>query len=317
MVHNIRHLLACVAITGAAALAAQSASAQDIKLMTGPQGGSWYPLGGAIQNIVESNVDGVNVQVLPGAGIANVKGIEGGKADLGFANSVSTVDAINGKPPFDGPAKDTCHVATLYPQYFQVVALADAGIDTPADIKGKAASIQPKGNTAEAISAHMLEAYGMTYDDLSKVNFGSYTDAVSLMKDGNAAVFTLGTTVPAGAIMDLASARDIKMVPIPDDGLAKMQGLNAGYKRGFIKAGSYPGVDADVPTIIYATHLIARCSLDDDLVYNIVKNISANVGDLSSIAKAMTGVTPKEMAADVGVPMHPGAEKFFKEQGAL
>jgi len=317
MDRNIRHLFACVAVAGAAALVAQTASAQQIKLMTGPQGGSWYPLGGAIQNIVETNVDGASVQVLPGAGIANVKGIEAGKADMGFANSVSTVDAINGKPPFDGPAKDTCHVATLYPQYFQVVALADAGIETPADIKGKAASIQPKGNTAEAISAHMLEAYGMTYDDLSKVNFGSYTDAVSLMKDGNAAVFTLGTTVPAGAIMDLASARDIKMVPIPDDGLAKMQALNGGYKRGIIKAGSYPGVDADVPTITYATHIIARCSLDEDVVYNVIKSIAANVGDLASIAKAMTGVTPKDMAFDVGVPMHPGAQKFFKEAGAL
>ncbi|MEJ8574489.1 TAXI family TRAP transporter solute-binding subunit [Microbaculum marinum] len=317
MENGRRHLVAGILVAGTAALFAQTASAQQIKLMTGPQGGSWYPLGGAIQNIVESNVDGVSVQVLPGAGIANVKGIEGGKADMGFANSVSTVDAINGKPPFDGPAKDTCNVATLYPQYFQVVALADAGIETPADVKGKAASIQPRGNTAEAISAHMLEAYGMTYDDLSKVNFGSYTDAVSLMKDGNAQVFTLGTTVPAGAIMDLASARDIKMVPIPDDGLAKMQALNAGYKRGTIKAGSYPGVDEDVPTIVYATHIIARCSLDEDVVYNVTKNLAENIGDLSSIAKAMSGLTASDMAADVGVPLHPGAEKYFKEQGAL
>lgn len=317
MAHDFRRAFTFAAVAGALALAGNSASAEQLKLMTGPQGGSWYPLGGAIQNIVEKNMPGTTVQVLPGAGIANVKGIEAGKTDLGFANSVSTVDAINGKPPFDAPAKDTCNVATLYPQYFQVVALADADINSPADMKGKAASIQPKGNTAEAISAHMLEAYGMTYDDLSKVNFGSYTDAVSLMKDGNAAVFTLGTTVPAGAVMDLASARDIKMVPIPDDGLAKMQALNAGYKRGYIKAGSYPGVTEDVPTIVYSTHIIARCSLPEDVVYNLLKNLYANAGDLAAIAKAMTGVTPKDMAFDVGVPMHKGAEKFYKEQGVM
>ena len=284
MTRDVTRFIAGAAVAGAMGLAATAASAEQLKLMTGPQGGSWYPLGGAIQNIVEKNMSGVTVQVLPGAGIANVKGIEGGKADLGFANSVSTVDAIEGKEPFDGPAKDTCHVATLYPQYFQVVALADAGIGDPGDLKGKAASVQPKGNTAEAITAQMLEAYGMTYDDLSMVNFGSYTDAVSLMKDGNAAVFTLGTTVPAGSIMDLAAARDIKMVPIPDEGLAKMKELNAGYMRGYIKAGSYPGVTEDVPTIIYSTHLIARCSLPEDVVYGLVKNLNENLAALAAIA---------------------------------
>jgi TRAP transporter TAXI family solute receptor len=291
------------------------ASAQQLKLMTGPQGGSWYPLGGAIQNIVETNMPGTKVQVLPGAGIANVKGVEGGKADLGFANSVSTVDAVQGKPPFDTAAQDTCHVATLYPQYFQVVALADSGISSPADVKGKAAAVQPKGNTAEAITEHMLQAYGMEYDDLSQVNYGSYTDAVSLLKDGNAAFFTLGTTVPAGAIMDLASARDVTIVPIDDQGLAKMQEINPGYRRAVVKAGSYPGQDADVPTIGYATHLIARCSLDEETVYNILKNLHANLDSMTSIAKAMEGITPQEMAADVGVPLHAGAKRFYEEQG--
>lgn len=308
---------AAVAVASVIGLATTAASAEQLRLMTGPQGGSWYPLGGALQNIIQKGMPGTTVQVLPGAGIANVKGIEAGKADLGFANSVSTVDAIEGRAPFGTPAKDTCNVATLYPQYFQVVALADSGIETPADLKGKAAAVQPKGNTAEAITAQMLEAYGMSYDDLAQVSFGSYSDAVSLMKDGNAAVFTLGTTVPAGSIMDLASARDIRMVPIADDGLAKMKALNAGYLRGYVKAGSYPGVTEDVPTIIYATHLIARCSLPEDVVYGLVKSLSENLGDLAAITSAIKGLTPKDMAVDVGVPMHPGAEKYFKEQGAL
>ena len=304
------------AVSVGLALAAGSASAQDLRLMTGPQGGSWYPLGGAIQNIVESNMDGARVQVLPGAGIANVKAVEGGKADLGFANSVSTVDAINGSPPFETAAKDVCNVATLYPQYFQVVALAESGINSPADLGDKAAAVQPKGNTGEAITAHMLQAHGMTYDQLPRVNYGSYTDAVSLMKDGNADFFTLGTTVPAGAIMDLASARDIKIVPIPDESLAKMQKLNAGYKPIIIPAGSYPGQDEDVQTIAYATHIIARCSLDADVVYNLLKHINDNVADLASVANAMKGATPADMARDIGVPLHEGAKKFYDEQGA-
>src|SRR3546814_10915399 len=137
-----------------------SAHAADLKLMTGPQGGSWYPLGGAIKNVVEQNMSGTTMQILPGAGIANVKAIESGKADLGFANSVSTVDAINGKPPFTEKAKNVCNIATLYPQYFQVVANASSGIKTPEAFKGTSMTTQKKGNTGEAITAPLLEAYG-------------------------------------------------------------------------------------------------------------------------------------------------------------
>lgn len=302
-----------VALTAGLVLAAGGAAAEQLRLMTGPQGGSWYPLGGAIQNIVESNMAGTKVQVLPGAGIANVKAVQLGRAQMGFANSVSTVDGIKGNPPFDAPQDNVCNVATLYPQYFQVVTLADSTLKSPADFRGKAAAVQPKGNTGEAITAHLLQAYGMGYKDLSRVNHGSYTDSVALMKDGNAEIFTLGTTVPAGAIMDLASARDIKIVPIDDDGLARMQELNPGYKRIHIKAGSYPKQDADVPTIGYATHIIAQCSLDADLVFNVLENINANVEDLAAIARAMKGITPEMMGADIGVPLHAGAERFFKQ----
>ena len=294
-----------------------SAQAADLKLMTGPQGGSWYPLGGAIKNIVEKAVPGTSMQILPGAGIANVKAVDGGKADLGFANSVSTVDAINGKPPFDAKATNVCNVATLYPKYFQIVANASSGIKSPSDFKGKALTTQKKGNTGEAITEHLLTAYGLTYDDLSRVSYGSYTDSVNQLKDGNADWFTLGTTVPAGAIMDLASARDITVVPVPDDGLAKMKEINPGYQRIVVPAGSYPGQTADVPTIGYSTHIIARCDLDEQVVYDVVKNMLANVSDLASIAKAVGKADAKAMAVETGVPMHKGAAKFYKEQGVL
>ena len=306
-----------VALIAGLALTAGSAAAERLRLMTGPQGGSWYPLGGAIQNIVESNMEGTSVQVLPGAGIANVKAVQVGRADMGFANSVSTVDGVKGNAPFDSPQDNVCNVSTLYPQYFQVVALADSDLQSPADFKGKAAAVQPKGNTGEAITVHMLQAYGLSYEDMSRVNHGSYTDSVAMMKDGNADFFTLGTTVPAGSVMDLASARDIKLVPIDDEGLARMQEINPGYQRIMVESGSYPGQEGDVPTIGYATHLVAQCSLDEDIVYDVVRSLYANVDDLASIARAMQGITPDVMGADIGVPMHAGAVRFFKEEGAM
>ncbi len=297
------------------ALCAGAAQAQQVKLMTGPQGGSWYPLGGAIANIADKA--GLKVQVLPGAGIANVKGVNGGKADLGFANSISTVDGVAGRAPFDAKATNVCNVATLYPQYFQVVANADAGIKSLGDLKGKGLAVQPKGNTAEFISQQALEVYGLKYPDMSRVSYVSYTDAVSLMKDNNAQVFTLGTTVPASAIMDLASARDIQVVGIPDDKFQAMRKLNPGYTKLVIPAGSYPKQTQDVPTIGYATHVIARCDLDEAVVYKVLKGMVDNKADLAAIAKAMAGTTPKMMAEDIGVPMHKGAMRYYKEAGVL
>lgn len=292
-------------------------SASDLKLVTGPQGGSWYPLGGALKNLIEKQIPGTDVKVGPGAGIANVKAVEAGKADIGFANSVSTVDAINGKAPFEKSYTNVCNVATLYPQYFQVVTVAGSGINSPADLKGKSLTTQKKGNTGEQITVHLLEAYGMSYSDLPKVNQGSYTDSVNQLKDGNADWFTLGSTAPASSVMDLAASRDVVLVPIPDDGLANMQKINPGYKRIVVKAGTYPKQTADVPTVGYATHVIARCDLDAKTVEGVLVAMAGGIGDLAAIAKAMTGADPKAMALDIGVPMHAGATAFYKSKGAL
>jgi TRAP transporter TAXI family solute receptor len=306
-------LTACA--LAAALFAVGAAQAQQVRLMTGPQGGSWYPLGGAIANIGDKA--GLKVQVLPGAGIANVKAVQAGKADLGFANSISTVDGVAGREPFTEKAGNVCNVATLYPQFFQVVANADSGVNSLADLKGKGLAVQPKGNTAEFISQQALSVYGLKYEDMGRVSYVSYTDAVSLMKDNNAQAFTLGTTVPASAIMDLASARDIRMVAIPDDKFQAMRKLNPGYTKLVIPAGSYPKQTADVQTIGYATHVIARCDLDADVVYKVLKGMVDNKADLTAIAKAMSGTTPKMMAEDIGVPLHKGAMKYYKEAGVL
>lgn len=124
--------------------------------MTGPQGGSRYPLGGAIFNIADRI--GIQVQVLPGAGAGtvNVLGVDRSRADMVFDNSISTVDDVAGCASFDKPTKNVCNVATFYLQYFQVVANADANINSIADMKGKAIAVQPTGNTAEFISQQTL-----------------------------------------------------------------------------------------------------------------------------------------------------------------
>jgi len=302
-----------LALALALALAAGSAHAQSFRFMTGPQGGSWYPLGGAIQGLVEKAIPGSSVQVAPGAGISNVRAIQDGKAEFGFGNGVSSVDGVAGREPFKAKQDNVCQVGTLYFQYFHMVALADSGVKTVADLKGKALTTQQRGNTGEQMTRDVLKVYGLDYGAMSKVNHGSYNDSVAQLKDGHAQVFGLITTVPASAVMDLAASRDIRVLEVPDDKLKALQQINAGYDKRIIKAGSYPKQDKDVQTIGTWTHMIASCKLPEDQVYRVTKALAENIGTLGAVVAAVKEISVKDMAIDVGVPYHPGALKYFKE----
>ena len=304
----------------AAALAglAVPAAAQQVTLMTGPQGGSWIPLGGALKGLWEKEIPGLQIQQTPGAGIANVRGIDEGKAQIGIGNSNTTVLGIQGGAPYPKKVTNVCQVANLYPQYFQVVALADANVNSFADFKGKSLVTQPKGNTGELLTDQVLKLNGLSYQSLSKANFqAAYTDAVSLMKDGHAQIFTLGTTAPASAVMDLASARDVHLVPVDDKTYATVKSTNLGYNKLIIKAGTYPKQDKDVPVIGYSTHIMVACDVPENVVYKMTKSMAGHIEDMAAIVKAIHGVTPKDMALDIGVPFHKGAAKFYKEAGAM
>jgi hypothetical protein len=300
------------------AVIAAPAAAQQVTFMTGPQGGSWIPLGGALKGMWEKNVPGLQITQTPGAGIANVAGIQAGKAQIGLANSSTTVDGLEGRPPYKEKVTKVCQVANLYPQYFQVVALKDAKVNSFKDLKGKAVVTQPKGNTGELLTDLALKLNGLNYQALSKINFqAAYTDAVSMMKDGHVQVFTLGTTAPASAVMDLASARDITLVPVDDGTMNKLKGMNPGYNKLIIKAGTYPKQDKDVPVIGYSTHIVAACDLPENTVYQMTKAMASNVDAMAAVVKAIDGIKPKDMALDIGVPFHKGATKFYKEAGAM
>jgi len=292
--------------------------AAELKMMTGPQGGSWIPIGGQLKDLWEKAVPGLAVQVFPGAGIANVRGVEDGKTDIGIGNSITTVDLVEGKMPLppQNVAKrhdNVCNIATLYPQYFQIVVRADAGINKIEDLKGKSITTQQRGNTGELITKQILEVHGITYNDV-KVSFVGYTDSVTQMQDGHAVAFFLGTQIPAGAVMDLAAARDVKLLD-QSSSLAGMRKLNPGYTLVSIPKGTYPKQDKDVQVIGYATHIVASCKLPEDTVYTMTKTIAENTKTLATVARDIASLTPKGMAEDIGVPFHKGAARFYKEAG--
>ena len=309
--------MSLLALAAGAVLAAPAA-AQQVTFMTGPQGGSWIPLGGALKGMWEKAIPGLAITQTPGAGIANVRGVDEGKAQIGLSNSNTAVLGVQGEKPYPKKVTNVCQLANLYPQYFQVVASADAGVNSLADLKGKTLVTQPKGNTGELLTEQVLKINGMTYQSLAKANFqAGYNDAVAMMKDGHAQVFTLGTTAPASAVMDLASARDVKLVPVDDMTFNAVKKANPGHNKLIIKAGTYPKQDKDVPVIGYSTHVVVACDLPEDVVYKMAKAMAANVDDMAAVVKAIGGSTPKDMALDIGVPFHKGAAKFYKEVGAM
>ncbi|MGY6633983.1 MAG: TAXI family TRAP transporter solute-binding subunit [Alkalilacustris sp.] len=290
---------------------ASQADAQQLRFMTGPQGGAWYPLGGSIQNMLAN--DGIRIQVLPGGGVANAQGIQGGQADIAFGNSISVVDAIEGREPFTGQADNICLAASLYPQYFQIVATQSSGIQSVEDLQGRRIATQPVGNTAEQVTRSVLQTAGLSYDDMRGVDFVSYTDAVGLLQNGNAEVFTLGTTIPAASVMDLANSTRITLVPLSEEFIEQMRDeINPGYAAYTVPAGTYPGQDEDVTVVGYATQLIVRCDLDEAVVGTMLERMWENRAELASIAAVMRDLSLEGMQQEGGVPLHAAARTFYE-----
>ncbi len=220
---------AATAVLGAAVAAASPAMAERLVFMTGPAGGSWYPLGAAVQNILQKANPDMTVDIRPGAGLINIRGVAEGKADLGWGNVISTVDAINGNPPFDEKVENLCNMGAFYTQYGQLVSV-DPEIKNWEDMKGKRLATLPRGNTTEAAAQTMLKAAGLTYDDLAQVNFASMTDQVNMAKDGQVDAIYSVTAVPAGAFLDLANSQKTYFIPITDEQFAKVQEMNPGLE---------------------------------------------------------------------------------------
>jgi TRAP transporter TAXI family solute receptor len=296
-------------------VAAGGAQAQSFVMATGSQGGSWFPVGGAIKAAVEEMHPEVSITVTPGAGIANVVGVDNGRFPVGFANSISTVDGLSGREPFRQATTNVCNLGVLYPQYFQIILLDSAEIETVADFAGKRLTTQQNGNTGELLTRALLETAGLTYDDMASVTHVSYSDSAAMMKDGQAQIFTLGTAMPAGSVMDIASSRDIDVLHITDEIFAEFKAINAAFQLRDVPAGVYPGLEETKHAITYDTHLIAACDFDGEIVQAILSGVLDNLDAMAAINRGMADLTAEMMATDIGVPLHPAAKAFYESRG--
>ena len=316
-------LMAATVLVAGACLAASAAAQQKASLVfsAGPTGGSWTPMAAATAEVVKKKFPEVDVQVEPGAALVNMEKIRNDKADLGWSMTTVLADARAGTNTWKGKQTDKpLLVANYYPNVWQLVVPQDSDVRKLADLKGKAVALPPRGNTSLAEGWELLlKVSGMKLDDLGTKSFGSISENAELIKNRQAVAMGWYTTVPASFVLDLGSARKLRMVSLSEDVIDKMRQVNHGFARYVVPKGVYEayGIDEDVVTIQAPTILIASSKTPADVIYKVTKAIVEGRESFANVSAAMKGVTAKDMAQNFGLPYHPGAEKYYKEAGLL
>ena len=304
----------------ALALSAPLAQAdQFVRMVSGPSGGSWYPLGAKIMQVMEENIDGIATSNTSGGGISNVLSVNGGDAEVGFSYAHTTANGFNGVGKFSKPQPDVRHFATLYGSMFQVAVREDSDIKTFADLKDKNISPGKAKWTGTAFAESILKHYGITFDDI-KANGGTvhhvnYTESVALMKDGHIDVFMAATNMPQASFLELEQSPGIRFIGLPKEDQAAIIAANPGYIEGTMRAGVYQSVTEDLNSLGIVVNMVVHKDLPEDLVYNMCKVFWANHGTFAEVKSVWNRVEQAKALDGVAIPVHPGAAKCYAELG--
>lgn len=309
-----------VAVAAVAALAlvpVTAVAAEFINILTGGQSGVYYPLGVAIEKLVAENIaDSSPSTQSTKASVENLNLLQDGKGELAFAlgDSVAFAWEGNEEAGFKGKLDKLRAVGAIYPNYVQIVASKDSGIATLADLKGKRLSVGAPRSGTELNARAILAAAGLTYDDLGKVEYLPFAESVELIKNRQLDATLQSAGLGVASIRDLATSVEIVVVEVPADIVAK---VGSPYLAATIPAGTYQGQDADVATAAVPNFLVTRADLSDDLVYAMTKAVYENLDALVAAHAAAKGITLEGATANLPIPLHPGAERYFKEKGAM
>lgn len=314
-----------------------TASAQDLKFFTIGTGGTaatYYPVGGVIANAISKppgsrecdaggscGVDGLIASAVSSRGsVDNINAIISGLRDSGFAQSDVAYWAYTGTGTMEGkaPAKDLRAIAALFPEHIHLVAAKDSGINSVADLKGKKVSLDEPGSGTYVDAKLILEANGLSDADFTAEALKPDASSDALRNGKLDAFFFVGG-YPTGAIVELAASAPIKLVPIDGAGAEALTGKYGFIAKSDIPAGTYEGVDTDTPTVAVGAQWLTSAKADDTLIYNITKALwNANTRKLLDSGHAKGKMINLETALEgLGVPLHPGAEKFYKEAGLI
>lgn len=308
-------------IAGAALLAgcgddkggSASGGKQFLNIATGGTAGTYYPLGGALAELLNQNIQGMNASAQStGASVANVNMLKDGSVDIAFIQNDIAYYAAEGKEMFkDNKVESLRGLVALYPETIQFVTTQDKGIKSIADLKGKKVAVGASGSGAEANARQILNAYGITYDDID-VQYLSFGEAASALKDGNVDAGVVVAGFPTAAIQDLAANKSAQIVNIDPQVVEKLKAEYPYYTAMTIPAGTYPGQDADVSTVAVKCVIVTTDKMSDDLGGQVVKAIYEHL-DRMKAAHAVGKYITKDTALEgMSIKMNAGAEKYLK-----
>jgi TRAP transporter TAXI family solute receptor len=323
------------AIVIAAALAllvpALTATAQQKTLTwtAGQVGGGWYSQAGGFVELIKSKDPSFNIKVVPGAGIQNMSKLQQGETEIAWGLPPFIAASYNGQDPYKDKHPDMRLVMNgLGYVHIQVGVPAEYPANTMKDIfeiaKSKPITIgtTPPGGSDEWVMRKIFEFYKTTYADVrakgGKVILVSYSDLTTQYRDRNMDVFFANLAVPGAALQEASLARKMKILPLDDDCIKFLEGH--GLSRGVIPRGSYKDVvnnDKDIPTIAMANTIVANQKVPADVVYQFTKVLLADVNAVRKVHPAFKDFDPKDAVRLANVPLHPGAEKAYKEAGLL
>jgi len=312
----IRGLL--VAAAGLAVATGAAAQQKFINVLTGGQAGVYYPLGVALSQVYGKALPDAKATVQSTkASVENLNLLQAGRGELAFTLGDSLSDAWRGIEDAGYKTKlDKLRaVAGIYSNYVQIVASADSGIKTLADLKGKRISVGAPRSGTELNARAILKAAGMSYSDFSKVEYLSFAESVELMKNRQLDVTLQSAGLGVASIRDLSTSIKILVVPIPADVVAKVG--DAAYSAGTIPANTYTGQTEAVPTAAIKNFLVTHVGLSSDVVYAMTKATFDNLDTLVAAHSAAKGIVRDEAIKSLPVPLHPGAERYYREVGLL
>jgi len=316
----MKRILTTLALAGIGTLTATAAVAQTqfINVLTGGTSGVYYPLGTALSTVYNKTIPNAKATVQSTkASAENVNLLQAGRGEIAFAlaDAVSLAYTGNAEAGFAKPLDKLRGIAGIYSNYIQIVASEESGIKTMADLKGKRISVGAPKSGTELNARAVLKAAGLAYSDFSKVEYLPFGESVELMKNRQLDVTLQSAGLGVASIRDLSTSIKIVVVPIPADVVAKVG--DAAYQPGTIPAKTYEGQTADVATARISNYLVTHSGVSNELAYAMTKQLFGNLDTLVASHKAATAIKLDKSAATMSVPLHPGAEKFYKEAGVL
>jgi hypothetical protein len=312
-----RPLRGCIALICLSLLILVSparAAQQFVNVLTGGTSGVYYPLGVALSQVYGKALPDAKVSVqATKASAENLNLLQAGRGEIGFTLGDSLSDAWKGEAEagFKTPLKKLRGVAAIYPNYIQIVASADSGIKTLADLKGKRLAVGAPKSGTELNARAVLKGAGLSYKDLGKVEYLPFGESVELIKNRQLDATLISAGLGVAALRDLATSVKIQIVPVPADVIAKIG--DPAYQAHTIPANTYEGQDREVPTVAIQNFLVTHEGVPANVVYAMTKSMWENLDHLTSAHAAAKAMNRANAAKGMPVPLHPGAEKYYRD----